>query len=198
MEHNQHYLHYLHSKSEWFSNFLHFSYHVKLKVFLTLPTLLHSRKLCSNFCVKFTILSFEKFMIFQLLWTLPTLPTFANIRNIHNIQDTKKWKSVTNRAISIAHCEDKYKSQKIIPANDSKPTRHPICVFETYWWMWLENFENWSKNDQKRPKNVENKTNWPKNIQKVRKLLQNSYSGQKARDLPLKFYWWSPNILGNS
>ena len=101
MEHNQYYLHYLHSKSEWFSNFLHFSYHMKLKVFLTLPTLLHSRKLCSNFCVKFTILSFEKFMIFQLLWTLPTLPTFANIRNIHNIQDTKKWKSVTNRAISI-------------------------------------------------------------------------------------------------
>ena len=30
--------------------------------------------------------------------TLPTLQTFSNIHNIHNIQDSKKWKSGTNRA----------------------------------------------------------------------------------------------------
>ena len=49
--------------------------------------------------------------------------------------------------------------------------------------MRLENVQNRSKNDQNRPLNVENQVNWPKNIPKVCKLLQNSYSGQKARDL---------------
>ena len=38
----------------------------------------------------------------------------------------------------------------------------------------------------------------PQNIQKVRKLLQNSYSGQKTRDFPLKSYCWSPILLGSS
>ena len=37
-----------------------------------------------------------------------------------------------------------------------------------------------------------------KNIQNVRKLLENSYSGQKPWDLPLKSYCWSPNLLGSS
>ena len=64
--------------------------------------------------------------------------------------------------------------------------------------MQLENVQNWPKNDQNWPKNVENQANWPKNIQKVRKLLQNSYSGQKPWDFPLKSYCWSPNLLGSS
>ena len=34
--------------------------------------------------------------------------------------------------------------------------------------------------------------------QKVCELLQNSYSGQKAQDLPSKSYCWSPNLLGSS
>lgn len=64
--------------------------------------------------------------------------------------------------------------------------------------MRLENVQNWPKNEQNWPKNVENQANCPQNIQKVRKLLQNSYSGQKTRDFPLKSYCWSPNLLGTS
>ena len=48
------------------------------------------------------------------------------------------------------------------------------------------------------PKNVENQANWSKNIKKVRRLLQNSYSGQKSSDFPLKSYCWFPNLLGRS
>ena len=54
------------------------------------------------------------------------------------------------------------------------------------------------KNDQNLPKNVENQQNWPKIIQKMRNLQQNSYSGQKPRDFPLKSYCWSQNLLGSS
>ena len=64
--------------------------------------------------------------------------------------------------------------------------------------MRLEHVQNLPKNDQNRPKNVENQQNWPKIIQKMRNLQQNSYSGQKPRDFPLKSYCWSPNLLGSS
>ena len=37
-----------------------------------------------------------------------------------------------------------------------------------------------------------------RNNQKVRTLLQNSFSGQKTGDFPLKSFFWSPNLLGSS
>ena len=56
-----------------------------------------------------------------------------NDRNLQIIEMLQMQGAPTvSKLFTLAHCEDKYKSQKIIPANDSKPTGHPICVFETY------------------------------------------------------------------